>query len=994
MVGVRNRHSHNESFSTDDTYRALDTIERLLGAFGDRERQKRVKQQRDQLNRQRFEAEARSEYRKIAARPTESRPQAGLTPWREVIQPHPDVAGGRFAQSEFAADLYDVWSGDAAWEYQDPEAFFRRTFLTEGLRQLLTGAARRLAGAGGAPVIELQTNFGGGKTHSLIALYHLASGVPPASLAEVGEMLGAEGIDLPRQINRAVFVGQSMSPTDPKPKPDGQVVNTIWGEIAYQLVGEEGYSLVAGDDAAATNPGAKLRDLFRAYGPAVVLIDEWVAYARQLPRDPGRERGAGGDFDTQFTFAQALTEAASAVDKVVVLIAIPSSVIEVGGDRGREALELLKNVVNRTATQWQPASPDESLEIVRRRLFDPISPAKARVRDGVIRAYLNFYRKHQRYFPMGVDEGRYQQRMELSYPIHPELFDRLFEDWSALDKFQRTRGALRLMAEVISELWTRQDRSLLIMPGTLPMDSPALVAELKKYLEDGWDPVIKRDVDGPNSLPLRLDQQNRTFGRFSAARRVARTIYMGSAPRPDNNRGVDIRQVLLGCTQPGEPPTQFSDALRYLSSEATHLYIDGQSYWYQLQANVTRMAQERATHYDVVEVDAEIRRRLSAERRRGPFIGVHVFPDGPGRRARRGVRGAAGHSVTRDGSHRQRPEQPGGAGCERPPVPTFGRTALASQHADVPGRLHQEVGGAEGSGPFLSGLEVHHRRGGDTEPDAPSAEAGHHHEGGHRSDHQLQDRRDLRVRPITWPEAGSTPEIEWHVTKPSGKGGLAERVANRLVSEEKLIYGGIRVRMDLDNDRARLWSEEGDIEVNHLWSIYTRYPYMPRLAGFQVLAGAISDGTANLAWESETFAYAEAREGDTWKGLKSGQQVVPARSGYLVHPDVVPPPPADPDPSTPHPAQAAASPTPSRQSPVSTQRRPSPGHFYACFDLDRVRGVRQLDDILANVTAHLGKGVRITLEIQAESPEGFDDRIRRVVQENARQLGSRTAEFE
>ena len=177
------------------------------------------------------------------------------------------------------------------------------------------------------------------------------------------------------------------------------------------------------DDLAGTSPGAALKTLFERFGPALVLIDEWVAYARQLrdgtSDDGGGERLAGGDFDTQFTFAQALTEAAAAVPNVVVLVSIPASDVEVGGPRGRTALEKLKNVVARKAAQWQPASPDESFEIVRRRLFDPIPTEKARVRDGVIRAFCDMYRARGDKFPTGVDEGEHRRRMELCYPSTP-----------------------------------------------------------------------------------------------------------------------------------------------------------------------------------------------------------------------------------------------------------------------------------------------------------------------------------------------------------------------------------------------------------------------------------------------------------------------------------------------------------------------------------------------------------------------------------------------
>ena len=185
-------------------------------------------------------------------------------------------------------------------------------------------------------MIELQTNFGGGKTHSMIALYHLASGEPASEMPGVGDVLAAEGVSLPPKINRAVLVGHVISPSNPVVAEPEVSLHTLWGHLAYQLGGREAYELVRVDDEAATNPGAALRTLFQQFGPAVVLIDEWVAYARQLNdgSDEKAKRRAGGDFDTQFTFAQALTEAAAVVPNVVVLIAIPASDIETGGPRG------------------------------------------------------------------------------------------------------------------------------------------------------------------------------------------------------------------------------------------------------------------------------------------------------------------------------------------------------------------------------------------------------------------------------------------------------------------------------------------------------------------------------------------------------------------------------------------------------------------------------------------------------------------------------------
>ena len=243
--------------------------------------------------------------------------------------------------------------------------FFRRTFLTGGLRDLITRAVKRLSGdKERLPVINLQTNFGGGKTHSMLALWHLASGRPITEYPqEIEDLLGAAKLDRP--IGRVALVGNHLEPSGLKPKPDGTKINTLWGELAWQLGGREAYEIVAEADRTSTNPGDSLRELLTKYAPAVILIDEWVAYARQLY---GRDDLAGGSFDTQFTFAQTLTETAKAVPGALVVISIPASARdtdgddniseeEVGGENGREALRRLQNIVRRVADQWKPPIP-------------------------------------------------------------------------------------------------------------------------------------------------------------------------------------------------------------------------------------------------------------------------------------------------------------------------------------------------------------------------------------------------------------------------------------------------------------------------------------------------------------------------------------------------------------------------------------------------------------------------------------------------------------
>ncbi len=996
---IRNRWAHQQSLTSDDTVRALDSMERVLEAFGNSDQRDQIRGLRRDLMRQMFDEESRSERRRTAAKPTEGTPHAGLTPWRDIVAPHADVAAGRFEQAEYAADLALVADGGAEPEYQDPQAFFARTYITQGLHDLLASAARRLSGAGGDPVIELQTNFGGGKTHSLIALYHLASGGDAAKLPGLSEVLAEEGLALPAAVNRAVLVGQMISPSAPQSVGGGIRLHTLWGRLAYQLGGKDGYDIVRADDLAGTSPGAALTTLFERFGPAVVLIDEWVAYARQL-RDgsdddgPGGERLAGGDFDTQFTFAQALTEAAAAVPDVVVLISIPASDVEVGGPKGRTALEKLKNVVARKAAQWQPASPDESFEIVRRRLFDPIPANKARVRDGVIRAFCDMYRDQGDTFPAGVSEGEYRRRMELCYPIHPELFDRLFDDWSALDKFQRTRGVLRLMALAISQLWQRDDRSLLIMPGNLPMDYGLLVSEMKKYLEDGWDPVIKADVDGANSLPLRIDGNNSHFGRLSATRRAARAVYMGSAPRPDGRRGVDLKSVVLGCAQPGESPGQFADALRRLSGEATHLYVDGAQYWYSLIPNVTRIAADRAgSNYDDRDADDEVRRRIGNQRDRGAFAAVQVFAEGPGDVPDNddGVRLVilepdATHSPNDDNSPAvalaARILAQRDAGPRVNPNLVVFLAAAANRLAELRAATRMYLAWKSIVGDQSMNLTAHQQRQADSKLAETSKQV----------DSLIAETFTLAITPTKQP---GQRDIEWQTTRVAAAGDLAKRTSDKLTSEEKLIstYSGVRIRMDLD--RRELWSERGDIAVHKLWETYARFPYMPRLASRDVLYNAIANRATTITWQQDTFAYAEAHNDQRWVGLHRDDAIPPAPSGLLIHPDHVPEPdvptapPGEPKPGPGGP-DVPTDPPVDPTEPVSN----SPTHFYAQFSLDPVRCIKQLGEIADHVSSRLGDDVELVLEVRANSDEGFDESTQRTVSENARSLGAQSSEFE
>ena len=479
LMDVRNKVSHNEKFTYDDADRALDSIRRLLVAVSAASAADKVGTMRDEVLRIKFRELARNEERKKSQKFDISvETVAGLLPWREVVTPHNDVATGEFQQAEFAADLAKVRSGSAPSEYSDPQEFYSRTYLTDGLSLMLIHAAKRLVGKGGDPVVDLQTNFGGGKTHSLLALYHMVDGINAKDLPGLDQLLGKEGLTIPSIVRRAVIVGTSRGPMDTIITDDGSTIRTTWGEMAWQLGGKEGFNLVKDCDESGIAPGSQLLEkLFKKYSPCLILIDEWVAYLRQIYKVEGLPSGS---FDANLSFVQSLTEAVKACPKTLLVASLPSSQIEVGGEGGQEALIRLKQTFSRIETSWLPATQEESYEIVRRRLFQEVSGERAQHRDNSIKQFTKLYRTNTDSFPQGCGNEDYRRKLEKAYPIHPELFDQLYINWGSIEKFQRTRGVLRFMAQVIHQLWMANDPSVIIMPGSVPVSSPRVEPELTK----------------------------------------------------------------------------------------------------------------------------------------------------------------------------------------------------------------------------------------------------------------------------------------------------------------------------------------------------------------------------------------------------------------------------------------------------------------------------------------------------------------------------------
>lgn len=1023
---VRNNWAHQKAFSTDDTYRALDSVHRLLLAVsaaqaGD------LDQMKQEILRVRFEDQVRGEKRKVSSTTIESTATGGLKPWREVVTPHKDVASGRYQQAEFAADLWQVHLGEGSDEYRDPVEFFRRTFLTESLKRLLAGGVKRLSGKGGDPVVQLQTNFGGGKTHSMLALYHLFSGRKPVELPGIDAVMQDSRLAALPSVRRVVLVGNKISPGNPVVKSDGTVVRTLWGELAWQLgfaaggvkEAKKAFERVRADDERATNPGDALRELFNAYGPCLVLIDEWVAYARQL-HDQGDL--PAGSFETQFSFAQALTESAKLAKACMLVISLPASDfsgsphvqaddVEVGGERGRAALSRLHNVIGRLESTWRPASAEEGFEIVRRRLFEPLTEAaQFKDRDVVARAFADLYQTQGQEFPPECRDADYETRIKAAYPIHPEIFDRLYSDWSTLVKFQRTRGVLRLMAAVIHSLWEKGDRNPLILPANIAVGDSRVQFELTRYLPDNWPPVIEKDIDGPNSLPLRMDSDLPNLGKYHACRRVARTIYLGSAPTQSAaHRGIEDRRVKLGCMMPGETAAVFGDALRRMASVATYLYQDGPRYWYSTQPTVTKLAEDRAEQLkrDPDKVTKELEDRLRADlRKTGDFDRVHPTPhsgqDVPDDMDARLVVLGVDHPYSKD------PDSPAMRAAKqiwesRGNAPRLFRNTLVFLAVDQ-ARL-QDLD--EAVRKFLAwdsilrekdtlNLDPHQQKQAETQKaGADTAVTA-----------RLPEAYQWLLVPV---QPKATDEVRWESIRLTGGDALAVRASKKLRHEEFLVtsLAGTRLRMELDKV---LW--RGDhVAVRQLAEDFARYVYLPRLKDADVLAGAVRDGLGLLLWQQDSFAFADGYDeaAGRYVGLRGGKTVdvtADRMNGLLVKADVAQrqlerehEPVVGGGAGTGGDDRPAARPGASDPTdPDKPAPRLPPTRYHGSVVLDSTRVGRDAGRIAEEVIAHLaglaGSDVTVSLEIEARVPSGVPDNVVRIVTENGRTLKFGSQGFE
>ena len=665
---------------------------------------------------------------------------------------------------------------------------------------------------------------------------------------------------------------------------------------------------------------------------------------------------------------------------------------------------MLSHIVGRMEAIWRPITAIESFEIVRRRLFaEKIDYA---ARDAVLDEFASLYRDNRTEFPSNVSEREYLDRMRAAYPIHPELFDRLYQDWSTLDRFQRTRGVLRLMAAVIHELWVRGDQSLLIMPGSIPLDAAAVRNELLRYLPETWAGVTDADVDGEESRPFQIDNNVPVLGKHMASRRVARSIFIGSAPSVAEQgvRGVEEVRIRLATVQPGEPIAVFGDALKRMSNQLTYLYTDGSRYWYDTRPTVNRLARDRAQTYSADVVNQEIVTRLRAVRRIKELSAVHVAP-----------------LQTSDII-----DEPQARVVVLHPEHTHKRGNGSSEALNFAKKVLEE----RGNSPRLYRNMLVFIAPDQTDMEALQEAIREHlaWQSIQNDEEQLnldaQQRKQVQAQlartkttvesrlqeAYTWLLVPYQPEaigqIEWQATRISGQESFYERAARKLHQLEALIPAWAPKNLRMELDRFNLWGDQKCVSLKQLWEYFARYCYLPRLLDESVLLQAVRESPRHAPFGYATSVTPEGRYVNLAFGSPSSVYLDDA--SVLVHPDAAQRQ-IDEDRARAEVARSALSAKVERdpETADTAERTPLPAvepgppaltRYFGSVAVDSQRVNREMglivEEVIQRLTSLTGCDVEIHLEISARRPEGFDEAIVRTISENSRTLKFTSHSFE
>jgi len=505
-----------------------------------------------------------------------------MKPFPTIAMPHKDILEGRLTMDVFAADLCEVFKGRAPAEYRDPDIFFRKTYITDGLKNLLDIAEKRLKGKGGEPIIQLQTPFGGGKTHSLIALYHKA------------REWGA---------NVTVFCGDKF--------PAGKDEPTLWEEFERQLTGK--IEILKGK---TTPGGERLRGLLQEYQPLLILLDEIHEYV--AIKALGVKIGDSNLASQTIAFLQELTGVVKTMDKTVLFVSLPSS-NPYKDEKSEELLQALQSILGRMEKIYTPVRDEEISYVIRRRLFSSIDEKEAKE---VIEEFLD-YAEREKILPEGMEKASYREKFIRSYPFQPEVIDILYKRWGSFPTFQRTRGALRLLSLVVYSM--KDTKNPFIRLADFDLRNDEIKRELIKYIGPEYDSVIAQDITSGEAGAKKVDKGlGDAYSSFSFGTRAAITIFLYSfSGGPE--RGATIREVKLSSVDISTPSSIVVEAVSKLKENLFYVQYDGKMFFTN-QPNLNRILLTKMESISDENLRAEEKNLLTSNLKKEHFE-IFLWPN-------------------------------------------------------------------------------------------------------------------------------------------------------------------------------------------------------------------------------------------------------------------------------------------------------------------------------------------------------------------------------
>ncbi|MGA9350241.1 MAG: DUF499 domain-containing protein [Anaerolineae bacterium] len=549
----------------------------------------------------------------------------------DSCEPRSEVLKGELRDEIFAARLRDVIIGKADPVYQDPVIFFDNTYPTEGLKLLLDEGLGRLTGLKPASnaIIRLETAFGGGKTHNLIALYHATMGYrPSASLVDTAL------IPMPGSIQVVGVVGSDLQPSTGLAH-NGFRTYTLWGEIVAQLTDDQDPALVEQSERDKVAPGTGLWEELIGDEPMLIMLDEIARHlraAKAVPTTTGKSDLA----EQTVAFLMSLFEFAASKERVVVVytLADPQDAFGKETEELRQELAEARRVSARQERVITPTGETEISAIVTHRLFRRIDHAAGQATAAAYAAYLKMALDQSADLPSRAARAEYAQEMVNDYPFHPELLTTLNRKTSTIPNFQKTRGALRLLARVIRRLWERRPPdAYLIHPYHLDLAVEDIAGDLTSRLErPAFKQVIEADIVSPKAgSPAHaqlIDVSWLEAGKPPYARRIATTAFLHSLTQGIAT-GVDPADLALAVLQPDDDPTMVAKAAERLYDIGWFFEWDGRRYRFKTEPSLNKIVTDEMGLVGRTKAKAELDGRIRQVWKTGYFKPAY-FPSEAG----------------------------------------------------------------------------------------------------------------------------------------------------------------------------------------------------------------------------------------------------------------------------------------------------------------------------------------------------------------------------